>query len=176
LDVKNTRTVLIGTLVTAITVFAFITPAAAQFTHPNGILMATYPQNIVVFGGAPGDYQETISVAIKPPWYFVPGLMGFTSVSLTLTLAANCYDCLQYGSGNPITLAGANNGQEVIQLGPATMTEDMNGIMFLCPITFVIDSSTASGYYMLFLNAQAVAADGTTFLGWTQIPVAIVRV
>jgi hypothetical protein len=162
-------------LVTAVTLFALITPAAAQFVHPNGILISTYPQDIVVFPGAAGNYQKTLAVAIKPPWYFVPGLMGFASVTLTLTLSPTCYQCVQYGGTNPITLAGANNGQEVIQLGPAAMTEDMNGIVILCPITFVIDSSTATGFYMLFISAQADAADGTTFMGWTQIPVAVFR-
>ena len=172
---KNTRTVLIGILVTAITVFAFITPAAAQFVHPDGILMSTYPQDILVFAGTPGDYQKTIAVVIKPPWYFVPGLMGFTSVNVTLTLTANCYDCQEDG-GNPVTLVGAGStGTEVIQLGPATMTEDMNGYMFLVPITFVIDASTGTGYYRLFLTAQADAADGTIFNGWTQIPVSVLR-
>jgi len=183
LDVKNTRTVLIGMLVTAITLFAFIAPAAAQFTHPNGILIATYPQNIVVFGGAPGNYEETLQVVIEPPWYFVPGLMGFTSVNLTLTLTgggpgeATCYQCVEYSANpSPITLAGASNGSEVIQLGPTTMTEDMNGISILCPITFVINGSTSRGFYMLYIGAQADAADGTIFQGWTQIPVAIVRI
>jgi hypothetical protein len=168
-------------LVTAITLFAFITPAAAQFTHPHGIHVETYPQDIVVFGGAPGNYEKTLQVVIEPPWYFVPGLMGFTSVNITLTLTggaqgeANCYQCVQYGT-NPVTLAGANgNGVEVFQLGPAAMTEEMNGISILCPITFVINSSTSSGYYMLFINAQANAADGTIFYGWNQIPVALVR-
>jgi hypothetical protein len=164
-------------LVTAVAVSILITPASAQpFFHPDGILITTYPQEIVVFPGS--ALQQTIALAIKPPWYFDPGLMGFDSVTVTFTLSANCYQCHQFGTpGNPPTLAGAgSNGVEVMQLGAVTMTEENNGIVLLCPITFVIDSTTASGFYMLFISAQANAADGTTFIGWTQIPVAVIRV
>jgi hypothetical protein len=173
--VKNTHTVLIGMLVTAVALSALITPATASFVHPNGILMAVYPQDIVVFGQAPGSYDKTLAVVIKPPWYFVPNLMGFTSVTLTLTLTASCYQCHQYG-GNPLLLSGANNGELVMQLGAVTMAEADNGALILVPITFIMDTSTGRGFYMLFLNAQADAADGTTFKGWTQIPVSVIRV
>jgi hypothetical protein len=161
--------------VTAVALSALITPANAQpFFHPRGILITTYPQDIVVFGGAPGNYPENLAVVIKPPWYFDPGLMGFDSVTLTMTLSANCYQCKQYGGGSgPIELFGANNGQLVVQLGAVTMQESDNGALIQCPITFVITSSTSPGFYMLFVSAQANAADGTTFMGWTQIPVSV---
>jgi len=160
-------------LVTAMALSIIITPASAQpFFHPDGILITTYPQQIVVFPGS--GLQQTIALAIKPPWYFDPGLMGFDSVTVTFTLSTTCYQCEQFGTGNSPTLAGANsNGVEVMQLGAATMTEDNNGIVLLCPITFVVDGTTTRGYYMLFISAQANAADGTTFMGWTQIPVAV---
>jgi hypothetical protein len=125
-----------------------------------------------VFSGGPGNYQKTLALAIKPPWYFDPGLMGFDSVTLTLTLSTTCYQCYQYGQV-PITLAGATGGTEVMQLGAVSMQEGDNGAVVLCPITFVITTATSRGFYMLFLNAQANAADGTTFVGWTQIPVSI---
>jgi hypothetical protein len=161
-------------LVTAMALSILTTPANAQpFFHPDGILITTYPQEIVVFPGS--ALQQTIALAIKPPWYFDPGLMGFDSVTATFTLTANCYQCRQFGTpGNPLTLGGANsNGIEVMQLGAVTMQEEDNGIVLLCPITFVISGSTTRGFYMLFISVQANAADGTTFVGWTQIPVAL---
>jgi hypothetical protein len=174
LDVKNARSVLIGMLVTAIALSILITPANAQpFFHPDGILITTYPQDIVVFPGS--ALQQTLAVVIKPPWYFDPGLMGFDSVTLTLTLSTSCYQCEQLGPGNLPTLAGANsNGMEVMQLGAVTMQESDNGMVILVPIAFGVDGTTSRGFYMLFLSAQANAADGTTFRGWTQIPVSVI--
>ena len=171
---KNRRTILFGILVTTIALSALITPATAKFVHPRGILITTYPQNIVVFWNSPAEHQRTLAVVIKPPWYFVEGLMGFDSVTLTLTLTPDCYQCRQNG-GNPPTLAGADrDGRLVVQFGAVTMREADNGAVLLCPITFVISSPTGRGFYMLFLSAEANAADGTTFKGWDQIPVAII--
>ena len=173
--VKNAKTILLGTLVAAVVLSALVLPATAAFVHPQGILLAVYPQRIVVFGGRPGNYEKTLAVVIRPPWYFVPGLMGFASVTLTLTLTASCYQCKQFG-GNPPGLAGASNGQLVVQLGAVTMQEEDNGAVLLCPITFILDTSTGRGFYMLFLSAQANAADGTIFMGWNQIPVSVVPI
>jgi hypothetical protein len=177
LDVKNRKTVLIGMLVTAVALSALITPANAQpFFHPEGILITTYPQQIVVFGG-PGSYAENIAVVIKPPWYFDPETTGFDSVNLTVTLSSTCYQCVQYwAGGSPPVLEGSNNGQLVVQLGAVTMSESNNGALLQVPLTFVVESSTSRGFYMLFLSAQADAADGTIFQGWTQIPVSLVSV
>jgi hypothetical protein len=172
--VKSTRTVLFGMLVTAVVLSTLITPSTASFVHPRGIFITTYPQDIVVFWGRPGGYERNLAVVIKPPWYFVEDLMGFNSVTLTLTLTADCYQCRQYG-GNPPTLSGADSsGRLVVQFGSVAMQEEDNGALLLCPITFVITSSTGRGFYMLFLSAEAHAADGTTFMGWDQIPVSIV--
>lgn len=171
--VKNAKTVLIGMLVTAVALSALITPATAAFVHPRGIFITTYPQDILLmYWGRPGQYANTLALTIKPPWYFVSGLMGFSSVTLTLTLTGSCYQCRP--GENPPTLAGAYQGQLVVQLGAVTMQEANNGAVLLCPITFNIDSSTSRGYYMLFLSAEALASDGTIFLGWDQIPVALV--
>ena len=75
---------------------------------------------------------------------------------------------------NPPTLAGAdNNGKLVVQFGSVTMQEADNGAVLLRPISFVISGASGRGFYMLFLSAEAHAADGTTFLGWNQIPVAV---
>jgi hypothetical protein len=175
--VKNRKTALIGTLVTAVALSLLIIPANAQpFFHPRGILLTTYPQQIVVFGG-PGTYAENIAVVIKPPWYFDPETTGFESVNLTATLSSNCYQCMQYqGGGNPPVLEGSNNGQLVIQLGAVTMSESNNGALIQVPLTFVVPTATSRGFYMLFLSAQADAADGTVFQGWTQIPVSLVSI
>jgi hypothetical protein len=75
---------------------------------------------------------------------------------------------------NPPRLVGAANGAPmVVQFGPVAMQEEDNGAVLLCPIGFVISRVTGRGFYMLFLSAEAHAADGTTFLGWDQIPVAV---
>jgi hypothetical protein len=173
--VDNRRRVLFGMLVTAMALSILTTANAQPFFHPDGILITTYPQDIVVFPGS--ALQQTIALAIKPPWYFDPGLMGFDSVTVTFTLTANCYQCRALGTGTAPTLAGADSsGMEVMQLGAVTMQESDNGAVVLVPITFVVDSTTARGFYMLFISTQANAADGTTFVGWTQIPVAVIRV
>lgn len=177
--VKNTKTILLGTLVAAVVLSALILPATASFTHPRGILITTYPQDIIVYFNSPASHDETLAVVIKPPWYFVPSLMGFTSVTLTLVFSGNgngrCYQC-QPSSVNTPTLLGADaGGKLVVQFGAVTMSEADNGAVLLCPITFVISAATGRGFYMLFLSAEAHAADGTTFLGWDQIPVAVLN-
>ena len=152
---------------------ALILPATAAFTHPRGILITTYPQNIVVYWNSPGSHGETLAVVIKPPWYFVDNFVGFDSVTLTMTLTGTCYQCRPNHS-NPPKLAGADDGGKlVVQFGAVTMQESNNGAVLLCPISFVIPGVTGRGFYMLFLSAEAHAADGTTFLGWDQIPVAV---
>ena len=126
-----------------------------------------------MFWDSPASHDVTLAVVIKPPWYFVYSLMGFTSVTLTMTLTGNCYQCKPHHS-NPPTLTGADNGGRlVVQFGAVTMQEADNGAVLLCPITFVIPGGTGRGFYMLFLSAEAHAADGTTFLGWDQIPVSV---
>jgi len=177
--VKNTKMILFGTLVAAIAISALILPATAAFTHTRGILITTYPQNIVVFFNSPASHTRTLAVVIKPPYYFVNDLMGFTSVTLTMTFSGNgngrCYQCKPSKLNTP-TLAGADSGGKlVVQFGSVTMSEGMNGAVLLCPVTFVISAPTGRGFYMLFLSAEAHAADGTTFLGWDQIPVAILN-
>jgi hypothetical protein len=171
--------VLLGTLVAAVVLSALILPATAAFTHTRGILITTYPQDIVVYYNSPASHYQTLAVVIKPPWYFVSGLMGFTSVTLTIVFSGNgnarCYQC-KPSSVNTPTLAGADsNGKLVVQFGSVTMSESDNGAVLLVPITIVISAPTGRGFYMLFLSAEAHAADGTTFLGWDQIPVAVLN-
>jgi hypothetical protein len=171
--VKNQKTVLLGILMTAVALSALTAPVAA-FYHPRGILITTYPQDIVVFWGRPGTYEKTLAVAIKPPWYFVDEFTGFDSVTLKITLTATCYQCRQYGGGTPVKLAGADaSGQLIVQWSGLTMYEEDNGALLLCPISFIISGGTTRGYYMLFLSATAQAS-GVTFYGWDQVPVSVV--
>jgi hypothetical protein len=122
--------------------------------------------------GAAGNYQQNLAVVIKPVAYFDNDITGFDSVTLTLTLTPNCYQCKQYTSGDPITLAGADGSDTmVVNLGP--VDNGGLGALIVVPITFVTTASTSRGFYMLFLSAQATAADGTVFMGWDQIPVAV---
>jgi hypothetical protein len=165
--------ILFGTLVAAIAISALILPATAAFTHQRGILITTYPQDIVVFFNSPASHDKTLAVVIKPPWYFVDSLMGFSSVTLTMTFSGTCYQCRPNHSNPPILAGADTSGRLVVQFGAVTMQEGDNGAVLLCPITFVIPGVTGRGFYMLFLSAEAHAADGTTFLGWDQIPVAV---
>jgi hypothetical protein len=175
--VKNAKTILLGTLVAAVVLSALVLPASAAFVHTRGILITTYPHQILVWLNAPSTQDSTLAVVIKPPWYFVDNLMGFTSVTLTITLTGNskvpgCESCRP--NTHPPTLAGADtNGKMVIQFGAVTMDEAENGAVLLVPISFVISQGAGRGFYMLILSAEADAADGTTFLGWDHIPVAI---
>jgi len=153
----------------------FITPASANFVHTRGIMIVTYPQDILVFWNYPNSYDRTFAVVIKPPWYFVPGLMGFTSVTLTITLSYDCYQC-KPSAVNPPVLAGAdNNGRLVVNLGAVEMTEDDNGALLLVPFTIIVPGVSDRGFYMFYLSAEADAADGTIFTGWDQIPLAIMN-
>ena len=169
--------ILLGTLVAAVVLSALVLPATAAFVHPRGILMTTYPNQILVWLNAPATHDATLAVVIKPPWYFVPNLMGFTSVTLTITLTGNskimgCEQCRP--NTNPPTLAGASDGGKlVVQFGAVNMDEGDNGAVLLVPISFVISAGAGRGFYMLLLSAEADAADGTIFQGSDQIPVAI---
>ena len=174
---KNAKTVLFGILAMTVALSALVAPAAAaKFVHPRGLMMSTYPQDIAVFWGKQGNYERTLAVWIKPPWYFVEDLMGFNSVTLTITIASNCYQCKQYGPNPPKLLGADSTGTLVVQWQAITLADGgdggIDGALLLCPITFVISSSTSRGYYMLFLSATA-EADGATFQGWDQIPVAV---
>jgi hypothetical protein len=170
--VRNMKTILLGTLVAAVVISALVSPATAAFVHPRGILITTYPQDIVVFWNTPASYDRDLAIVIKPPWYFVANLMGFSSVTVTITLTGQCPSCR--ANTNPPTLAGADNtGKLVVRFGAVTMQEADNGAVIICPITFVIGQVAGRGFYIMYISAQAVAADGTTFQGWDQIPVAI---
>ena len=170
---KNAKTILFGILVAAIALSALVAPAAAGFVHPRGMMITTYPQDIVVFWGRPANYDKTLAVWMKPPWYFVDDVMGFDSVTLTITLTTSCYQCKVYSGGKPLQILGADtSGRLVIQWSNVMMSEEDNGALLLAPITFTVTGSTARGYYMLFLSAEA-HANGLTFKGWDQVPVAV---
>lgn len=174
-NMRNFKTALFGILVVSILLAASAAPVAAGFYHSRGILMTTYPQHVVIFWGGPGYYEETLAVVILPPWYFVDDLMGFDSVTLTITLVGSAReDCpLCSHSGDPIRLLGADaKGVLVINLGSVSMSEEDNGALLVVPVTFIIDSSTGTGWYMLYLSAEAHSSLAT-FVGWDQVPVSI---
>jgi hypothetical protein len=170
--VKNAKMILLGTLVAAVVISALVLPATAAFVHPRGILITTYPNQILVWLNAPATHDTTLAVVIKPPWYFVPNLMGFTSVTLTITLTGKCDRCMP--NTHPPMLAGADTtGKMVVQFGAVNMQVGDNGAVLLVPLSFVISAGAGRGFYMMFLSGEADAADGTIFQGWDQIPVAI---
>jgi hypothetical protein len=46
------------------------------------------------------------------------------------------------------------------------------GGYLLCTITFVINPTSTTGFYRLYLTGQAIASD-LTYAGWTQIGVSL---
>jgi hypothetical protein len=169
------KTFILGILMVAVALPAISAPAAATFVHPRGILMTTEPQQMVIFWDGPGYYERTIAIVIVPPWYFVNELMGFDSVTVTITLSSDCPRCVQSGDPNaePLRLLGADsNGRLVAHFSSVMMAEEDNGAMLLYTITFAITGSTGWGYYMLYLSAEATASQAT-FVGWDQVPVSV---
>jgi hypothetical protein len=152
-------------------------PVSAGFTHPRGLMMSTYPQQILVFY-ASGDQSVQLIVIIMPPWYFVDNLYAFDTVTLTATLKPTT---LQSNS-KPLQLLGgsdSNGGSTVtFQWTNLAMDEDEGGGYLLCTITFLIghntspNTSSARGYYLLILSARATAGD-VLFIGWDQIGVSL---
>jgi len=168
---KNSKTILFGLFVTAVALSALATPAMAQFVHPRGIMMDVYPQQVVVFWNGPGRVQRDLMVIILPPWYFVEDLMGFDSVTLTIRLASDCYLC--WHSGDALKLAGADaDGQVVVRWSNLTMAEEDNGAVLFYTVTFIIGAGTGTGYYTLYLTAEALA-DEATFVGRDQVHVSV---
>jgi hypothetical protein len=87
-----------------------------------------------------------------------------------MQLMANCPSCRT--RGEPATLAGAANGVVTVKWSTLTISQEMNGAFLQTEVTFVITGNTGSGYYMLYLSAEADSSS-LTFYGWDQIPVAV---
>jgi len=138
-------------------------------------LMSTYPEQILVFW-AEGDRSVQLIVIIMPPWYFVEDLYAFDTVTLTVTLKPTL---LQRNTeamrllGGTVTDAGSTVTTVWTNVG---LWEDeygaIGGAYLLYTITFLIDSKTATGYYMLYLSGAARAGD-VLFTGWDQIGVSV---
>jgi hypothetical protein len=168
---KNSNVIMFGILAATIALSALIAPVSAQYVHPRGIMITTFPQQILVFGSATGEYTVDLAVVIKPPWYFVDGLMGFDTVTLTIQLVTDCPSCRTLG--NPPSLSGASpEGTLVVTWSNLMMNEADNGAFLLVPITFLLNGWTGPGFYMLYLSATADASSAT-FQGWDQIPVSV---
>ena len=148
-------------------------PVSAGFYHPRGLMMSTYPQQVLVFY-ASGDQSVQLIVIIMPPWYFVDNLYAFDTVKLTVTLKPTT---LQSNS-KPMQLLGGsdtNGGSTVTtQWTNVAMEESWGGGYLLYTITFLIDPThtAARGYYLLILSAQATAGD-VLFAGFDQIAVSL---
>jgi hypothetical protein len=143
--------------------------------------MTTYPQTVLVFWSTQGVSQQ-LAVFIRPPWYFDPNVTAFQTVTMTVTLTptglvSTPTDYLavprvpmQLLGGTSITKGSA----VTFQWTNVAMSQDgdgaeVGGVLF-CTITFVISPTTATGFYMLYLTAQATAP-GLVFAGWNQIGV-----
>lgn len=170
-SMKKATKALFGVLVAAVAVSALVAPAAAEFVHPKAIFMSTYPPELLIFWDGPGNYAKSIGVAIYPPWYFVEDLMGFDTITITARLASDCITCGYFG--DPLTLLNADAyGRVVVQWSSVTMAEEDNGAFLEFPITFVISSTSGTGYYFLYLTAEARSSQAT-FYGSNHIPVSV---
>lgn len=136
--------------------------------------MSTYPQQVLVFY-VEGDQTVQLIVIMVPPWYFVEDLTTFETVTLTVTLKP----VMLQRNTEPMRLLGgitSDVGSTVtFQWSNVVLGQDgdgaIEGAYLLCTITFPVDSkTTATGYYMLYLSAQATAGD-VLFTGWDQIAV-----
>jgi hypothetical protein len=179
---RNASKLALWLLLSGTVIGTAVLPVSAQFYHPYGLVMSTYPQAMLVFWSTQGA-SEQLAVFIHTPWYFVQDVTGFQTVTLTVTLTptgltthANDYLAVprvpmqllggtnSTGTGSTVTFQWAN----VAMSDNGDGAED-GGVLF-CTITFVIDPTTATGFYMLYLTAQAVAP-GLVFAGWNQIGV-----
>jgi len=167
-------------LLSAIMMGAAVFPASAGFHHPRGLLMSTYPEQILVFWSE-GERSVQLIVIIMPPWYFVEDLYAFDTVTLTVTLKPT----LLQSDMEPMRLLGGSYDVEGQTVTGSTVTaqwtnvglgQDGDGAIeggyLLYTITFLINSKTATGYYRLILSAQATAGD-VLFTGWDQIGVSV---
>ena len=173
-NMRNKSKLALWLLFSALVIGAAVSPASAGFHHPRGLIMSTYPQQVLVFY-AEGDQTVQLIVIMVPPWYFVEDLTTFETVTLTVTLKP----VMLQRNTEPMRLLGgikSDAGSTVtFQWSNVALGQDgdgaIEGAYLLCTITFPVDSkTTATGYYMLYLSAQATAGD-VLFTGWDQIAV-----
>jgi hypothetical protein len=168
-------------LLSGIVIGTAVLPVSAQYYHPRGLIISTYPQQILVFWSTQ-DVSAQLIVLIKPPWYFVQNVTGFQTVTLTVTLIPieTVSGPTDYPAPPPMQLAGGTDsggGSTVtFQWTNVAMGTDgygaIEGGYLLCTINFVISPSTPTGFYRLHLSAQA-DAPGLVFAGWDQIGVSL---
>jgi hypothetical protein len=180
---RNRSKLALWLLLSGIVIGTAVLPVSAGFYHPRGLMMSTYPQTILAIWSAQ-DLSQQLIVIIEPIWYFVPDVSSFQTVTLTVTLTPTG---LLTGPTDylgpakvPMQLVGGSNtngGSTVtFQWTSVAMSDDgyggVEGGYLLCTITFAIDSYTATGFYRLYLSAQATAGD-VVFAGWDQIGVSL---
>ena len=172
---RNVSKFAIGLLLSAMVLGLTLPSASASFYHPRGILTALNDQTMTIHYNAPGSYSLTLVLAIMPPWYFVPNLHGFDTVTLTVRLiTAESIGCCF--PANPKTATGSpeilGSPHQWSNMFIDETEEGFVGAVLYHTVTFVITSNTRPGYYLLYLNAQATAGD-VTFVGFDQVAVAI---
>lgn len=161
----------VGLLLLALAVGVGIPAASADvfFYHSRGLLMSTYPYQILVFWTEETHTAQLI-VIVSPPFYFVEDLDHFDTVTLTATLTPRYL----MGSGEPLQLLDGTaqwTNVEISQDGDGAI---VGGLLYHT-VTFDVKQNTASGYYTLKLNGEATATmlGGSTvkFVGFDQIGV-----
>ncbi len=135
--------------------------------------MQTYPYQILVFWTASELVSVQLIVIIMPPFYFMEtnGLDRFDTVTLKATLK----ESYTMSTGESPTLL-----QDTAQWTNVVIEQDgdgaITGAYLLHTVTFVLPTNTATGWYMLDLNAEATAYQGgdkVTFIGFDHVPVAV---
>lgn len=170
---RNAAKLSVGLLLSALALGLTLPTATAGFYHSRGILTALN-ENITIYlsPGSPGYYTHQLVLVIMPPWYFVPDLYKFDTVTLKMRLVTQegitC--CWQARSApNQPTLV-----QDTFQWTDVVIGEDGDGgivgAVQYATVTFVIEFTTRRGFYLLYLEAEATAGD-TVFRGFDQVPV-----
>jgi hypothetical protein len=165
-----------GLLLLALAIgFAVPNASAGGFTHPRGLIMQTYPYQILVFWTASEQVSVQLILLIMPPFYFAEtdGLDRFDTVTLKATLK----EWYTTSTGvSPTLLQDTATGQWTNVVIEQDGDGAINGAYLLHTVTFVLPTNTACGWYWLDLNAVATTGEGrdvVTFVGFDHIPVAV---
>lgn len=169
---SNATKLAAGLLLLTALVLGFTVPSAmAGFTHPRGILTALNADNVTIFfGGAIESHSYELVLAIMPPWYFVPDLHKFDTVTLSMKIVTLRGITLHWkqelSDFSPKLL------QDTVRWNDVVIDEDgdggFTGAILYVTITLLTDYNTRQGFYLLYLNAEARAGD-TVFRGFDQL-------
>ena len=155
----------IGFLLLALAIGLAVPEASAKYVHPRGILMETFPRQVLVIWSAAEQVSVQLIVIIMPPFFL--NLNYFETVTLKVSLKT----WYTTGTGEAPQLL-----DDTAQWTDVVITQDGNGAItgayLLHTITLLLPSKTATGWYWLHLRGEAKTGD-VTFEGFDQVPLAV---